>query len=80
MDRLIKLLIKTKGTSTAIGGSVGILIIYLLWSLELLKEPNVLVWISIFIVFSSIGGSVDYYQSKLTEKDSAKITYTKNNV
>lgn len=66
-NRFIRLLIEKRGTSTFIGGAIGILTIYILWSREILKEPNLLVYASVFVVFSAIGGLVDYYQSKLTK-------------
>jgi len=67
-DDLVKLLIKKKGTSTTIGGSLGILIVYILWSKEFLNEPNLLIYGAVFVVFAAIGGCVDYYQSKLKEE------------
>jgi hypothetical protein len=68
-DKLLKLLIGTRHSFSVIFGSSGILLVYILWSQEILKKPNLLIWVSIYVVFQGIGSAIDYYQTKLT-KDS----------
>lgn len=64
-------LIDQKASSTTIGGALGILIVYVLWSQGILNEPSILIYTSVFVVFAAIGGAVDYYQSKLTKESDA---------
>lgn len=60
---LANLLIEKKGSSTAIGGAIGVLIVYMAWSRGYLNEPNSLVWGATFILFSALAGVlVDTYQ------------------
>jgi len=65
---LKKLLIEQRGSSTTIGGSLGILIVYILWSQGVLNEPSLLIYSSVFVVFAALGGCADYYQSKIMEE------------
>jgi len=63
-----KFLYEKKGTSTAIGGAIGILGVYIAWSRGFLNEPNALVWGATFILFSALtGGLVDLYQAAKSE-------------
>ncbi len=55
----------TKGSFTTIAGSLGVLTVYILWSKEILNEPNILIYVAIFIIFSAIGGGLDQLQEKL---------------
>jgi hypothetical protein len=57
----------TKGSFTTIAGSLGILTVYILWSKEILNEPNILIYVAIFIIFSAIGGGLDQLQEQLKE-------------
>lgn len=70
---ILKFLYEKKGTSTAIGGAIGVLAVYIAWSRGFLNEPNALVWGAAFILFSALaGGLVDLYQaakSEVIEKD-----------
>jgi hypothetical protein len=65
---ILEFLFEKKGTSTAIGGAIGILTVYIAWSRGFLNRPNALVWGAAFIVFSALAGSlVDLYQSAKSE-------------
>ncbi|WP_292487534.1 hypothetical protein [Methanohalobium sp.] len=68
MKVILKWLKKTKGSSTGIGGAIGVLVAWVLVSYGVLNKPNILIWASVFTVFSAIGGLVDYYQTKIVEK------------
>jgi hypothetical protein len=65
---ILKFLFEQKGSSTTIGGAIGVLTVYIAWSRGFLNEPNGLVWGATFILFSALaGGLVDLYQAAKSE-------------
>jgi len=64
--QLFKWLVKARYSFTGVGSAVGIMLLFVLYSMGIVIEPNSLVWASAFVIGGGVGLGVDEIQNKLS--------------
>lgn len=64
---LIKWLVKKRFSFTGIGSAIGIATLFILFSMGLVAQPNILIYVAFSVIGGAIGLLVDEIQNRLVD-------------